>query len=357
MNRAALTWSALGVLNKTRYDAILAIYGDLDQALKHMSEELLSALGCREETVRDTLMRLEELNMENYERQLTTLGIQFLTIEDSAYPSPLRNIPDPPVFLYAKGDLSIADRPSIALVGTRQMNQYGKHVTQIFTPAFVQAQLVTVSGLAEGIDTEAALETLRAGGKHIAVLGQGMMTIPSSKKKLMEEIIQKGGLILSEFPLGQDSGRYTFPARNRIISGLSRVTVVLQAPAKSGALITADFALEQGKDVFVIPGPITDPTYEGSNQWIARGQAKLVATPNDVLQEMGVITPTATESVFTSDDPTEQSVWNQLSSVPQIADDIVLKTGLATSVVSAALTMLELKGAVRSVGAGQWVRA
>ena len=346
------------VLSKTRYDAVMQLYGNLADALPQVGEPFLKALGCRDEGVRDALMRLEEFDVGRYEARLHKAGIRFLCIDDSDYPLLLRQLPDPPVFLYAQGDLSLCQRPSVALVGTREMTKYGRHATQLLTGDIVAAGLVTVSGLAHGVDTVVAEETLQAGGKHIAVLGHGLGRIyPAKNAELARDIVKQGGLILSEFPLDFPAGQYTFPARNRLIAGLSRGTVVCEAPAKSGALITAEFALEQNREVFAVPGPITEPTYAGCNRLIARGQAKLVTCAADILEELGVVVPEASAKEFLSEDPVQRAVWAALSQLPLTGDDLVQKLSLQPPAVGAALTMMELSGAVRSVEGGRWVRA
>lgn len=352
-----LTWSALNVLTKTRFDAILQMFGSLKEALPQISEEFLRALGCREETVREILMRLEEFDVQQYEARLQKMNIRFLTIEDESYPAILRNLPDPPVFLYALGDLSLLGKPAIALVGTREMTKYGQRVTQLFTSDLVAAGLITVSGLARGVDSEVAKETMRSGGKHIAVLGNGFSRMTGDAEKLSKEIVSSGGLILTEYPLDMEGTNFSFPGRNRLIAGLSKGTVVLEAPLKSGALITAEFALEQGSDVFAVPGPITEATYAGCHQIISKGQAKLVTTAADILEEMGMIVSKTPSRGFESDDPIQLAVWDALSVLPVTADQLTLQTSVDPQKISAALTMMELSGDIRNVGGGQWVRA
>ncbi|MFA7682384.1 MAG: DNA-processing protein DprA, partial [Candidatus Peribacteraceae bacterium] len=232
-----LVWSWLGVLTKKRYDVLQDVYGNLDEALGHMSEELLKSLGCREETVWKTLNRLEEFDPSAYDQELKKRDLHLLSIEDASYPEALRTLPDPPVFLMYRGDLTILSQPCIALVGTRNMSSYGKRVVEEFVPAFVSAGMVTVSGLALGIDTYVAQQTIALSGRTVAVLGHGMAQIfPRSNARLAEQIVENGGLLLSEFPLDSAPDKYTFPARNRIIAGLSLGTVVLEAGEGSGAL-------------------------------------------------------------------------------------------------------------------------
>jgi DNA processing protein len=219
--------------------------------------------------------------------------------------------------------------------------------------------MVTVSGLAYGIDSEVARETLNAGGKTIAVLGHGLaMMYPKHNAKLADEIVEQGGLILSEFPLDEQPTNYTFPARNRIIAGLSLATVVIEASKDSGSLITADLALEYGRDVFAVPGDIFDPTFEGSHALIAGSRAKLVTSAQDILRELGVVAPEARtkDSDAAFDSIEEELLYHALTTMPQSPDDLSTKIKLDAAIMSATLTVLELKGLVKNVGGGRWVK-
>ena len=358
MSPAALTWSALNILTKQRFDAITEVFGDLETALKHVNEEFLRGLGCRQETIVNVLLRLEEFDAEAYQKELEKRDIHFLTIDDENYPSRLKEIGDPPVFLYYKGDLSLLDQPCIALVGTRKMSPTGKQVTDRFVPDLVAAGMVTVSGLAVGIDAEVAKETLHAGGKTVAVLGHGLrMIYPQSNAKLAEQILQHGGLIMSEFALDIQPDKYTFPSRNRIIAGISLGTVVLEAPVESGSIITAELALEYNRDVFAVPGAALDPNYSGCHQMIAKGQAKLVVSAKDVLQELGIVAPERKESSYAPQNDLEERLLAILTTMPQPMDDLIAKAKMDAGTLSSTLTMMELAGAAKNIGGGQWVRA
>ncbi|MFH0770588.1 MAG: DNA-processing protein DprA [Candidatus Peregrinibacteria bacterium] len=353
----ALTLSWLNVLTKKRYDALLQAFGDLSHAREKISEDLLFSLGCRTDTILKTINRLEEFDPDMYERELSKRSLQFLTIEDDLYPSRLREIADPPVFLYSRGDLEILNQPGIALVGTREMSDYGKRVAEDFAAAFVQAGLITVSGLALGIDACVARETLRASGKTVASLGHGLGQIyPRENSHLADEIVACGGLLLTEFPLDTMPDKYTFPARNRIIAGLSLGTVVLEAPLGSGALITADLALDYGRDVFAVPGQIYDPNYAGCHRIIAQGTAKLITAPSDVLVELGIVAAEKRTNSFQAASPEEEAIFHVLTPLPQPVEDLVRKSSLSAGTVNGTLTILELQGAAKRVGNGMWVK-
>jgi len=354
----ALTWSWLNILTKRRYDALVQAFGDMDETINRIDRELLKNLGCKNETVEMTIKRLEKFSPSSYFKRLGELGIGFVSIEDPSYPKSLLEIPDPPVFLYFKGSLDILKEPCIGCVGTREMSAYGKRAVQEFIPSFVRAGAVTVSGLALGIDAQVARETIDAGGKTAAVLGNGLSSVyPRSNSKLADEIIGSGGLILSEFPLDQKPDKYTFPSRNRIIAGLSLGTIVLEAGEGSGALITADLALDYGREVFAVPGQIFDENFTGCNREIAKGHAKLVLSADDVLCEIGII-PASGENIaaYEPKNDIEKSLYMILTSMPQSLDEISEKSNLKAGEINSALTVLELSGAAKNLGGGLWIR-
>ncbi|MDD5751661.1 MAG: DNA-processing protein DprA [Candidatus Peribacteraceae bacterium] len=353
----ALIWSWLDVLNAKRAQALRQVYGTLDAALQHIDEHLLRELGCREETVLKALNRLEEFDPDTYEAELAKRGVQFLSIEDEQYPAQLKTIPDAPVFLYFKGNLAVLREPCLALVGTREMSPEGARIVEAFVPPVVRAGMVTVSGLALGIDTAVAEETLAAGGKTVAVLGHGLSRIfPQENARLAQRIVSGGGLILSEFPLDGKTGKFTFPARNRIIAGLSLGTVVLEAGEGSGALITADLALDYGREVFAVPGSIFDPHFAGCHSILSKGTAKLVMAPEQVLSEIGIVASAAGRSAYDPKTPEESALWQALTTLPQTVDDLAERSQMPPASVGSTLTMLELAGAAKHVGDGTWVR-
>lgn len=354
----ALTWSWLDVLNAKRVAMLVQAYGDLTKALAHINEEMLKGLGCRDDTVYKTLNRLEEFDPATYEEELASRDVRFLSFEDEEYPAQLRTIPDAPVFLYFKGDLSVLREPCLALVGTREMSAEGKRITEAFVPPVVHAGMVTVSGLALGIDSAVAEETMAAGGKTVAVLGHGLSQIfPKENARLAERIVKEGGLLLTEFPLDGKTGKFTFPARNRIIAGLSLGTVVLEAGEGSGAIITADLALDYGRDVFAVPGSIFDPNFAGCHAILSRGTAKLVTAADQILAEIG-IKSSAQEHVssFEPRNPDESALWKALTTLPCSVDDLTERSRLSPAVIGSTLTMMELAGAARQTEGGKWVR-
>ncbi len=353
-----LHWALLNILTKRRYDALIEQYGSLEEAWKHINPTLLKELGCKEETVERVMNQKDGLDIEEHQSFMEKKGITFISIEDEAYPAVLRNLPDPPVFLFYRGDLRVLDTPSIAIVGTRNMSAYGKRVVEAMVPDFVHAGLITVSGLALGIDAEVAKETIAAGGKTVAVLGGGLHHVyPKTNAKLAEEIVEHGGLLLTEYPLHIWPDKYTFPARNRIIAGLSLGTIVVEAANQSGSLITASLALDYGKEVFAVPGPVFDPNMAGTHQLIQKSGAKLIGSVDDVLIELGMVTPEKDEvSAYAAETPNEQTLLDALTSMPQTVNELTEKTGMTVATTNATLTLMELKRGARNTGMGQWVK-
>lgn len=359
MHRAtALAWSWLNLLNKKKYDKLLAKCGTLDDALLALDEELLLAIGCREEGMRSALTRLAALDIDRYDQTLQAAKVVLLTLDDAAYPERLRQTADAPIFLHVQGDVTLLAQPSMALVGTRGASAYGKRTAQECAAACVRAGLVTVSGLASGIDGEVARETLREHGRHIAVVGHGLgMTFPAEHAPLRAEIIARGGAIVSEYAFDTQVLDHQFVARNRVIAGLALGTAVIEAPLRSGALHTAQFALEEGREVLAAPGQLFDPRAAGCLQLIASGQARLIASPEDVPASVGAVVPLSPLSSYEPQSDAEAAVLAVLTTVPQTMDALVPATGLAAGALSGTLTLLELAGAARNLGGGEWVRA
>lgn len=355
----ALTLWSLNILNRKRYEALKTAFGDLDAALKELSGSLLRELGLREETIEATLKRLQMFDSQKEQSRLNEKKIRFCSIEDDDYPSKLREIADPPIFLSYIGDLSILHHPCIGVVGTRGMSSYGRRITEAFVPMFARSGCVTVSGLALGVDSAVAKDTIDAGGATVAVVGHGLSSIyPRINTRLAEKIVTHGGLLVSEYPMDLEPDVYTFPARNRIIAGLSMGTLVVEAPHNSGAIITAQLALEYGRDVFAVPGSAFDDNMEGCHRLIECGHARLVIKPEDVLAELGILhrAEDVEQQLFLPESDQQASIYKVLSGMPQSVDDIAVRSALSVASVATALTLMELAGAARNVGGGQWVR-
>ena len=286
-------------------------------------------------------------------------GIRILTLYDEDYPKNLKEIYDPPFVLYVKGEFLPADENAVAIVGSRGASFYGLSCAKDFSFRLSQYGLTIVSGMARGIDTVSHRASLDAGGRTIAVLGSGLNRIyPPENEGLFAEIAKKG-VVISQFALDTPPVAKNFPIRNRIISGLSRGVLVVEASLKSGALITARYALEQDRDVFAIPGKLSSPTSSGTNDLIKQG-AKMVTEPEEILKELrynfskvpgGEVLP---RTGLTSP---ESAVAGILSDEPMYIDAICEETGLSVPEMMSVLMQLELKGVIKQLPGQTFVKA
>jgi DNA processing protein len=248
----------------------------------------LSEVGLRKSVVEKFILYRNNFKPVNYFERLKKLNIGYLIKGDKDYPENLKELDDAPLVLYYRGELSKNDINAVAIVGSRKMTSYGKHVAEKFSRELATFGLTIVSGLARGVDTVAHWETLKAGGRTIAVVASGLDRIyPPENNGLVSEIIKKGGVIFSEYPLGYSALPANFPLRNRIISGLSKAVLVVEGYRKSGTLITASHAADQGKTVFAVPGPITSPASEAPFFLLQNG-AKLATNIKDILDEINL---------------------------------------------------------------------
>lgn len=284
--------------------------------------------------------------------------IKTINIKDKGYSKLLKEIKNPPEVLYYKGEIlpragsrGLLNENCFAIVGTRRFSSYGKQIALEIASDLAEAGLTIVSGLAPGIDTFCHLAALEKGGRTIAVLGTGLdekIIYPQSNLKLAQKIIERGGLLISEYPSGTRGTQFTFPQRNRIISGLSLGTLVIEAKEKSGALITANNAFLQNRKVFAIPGPIHSSNSRGCHALIKKG-AKLVDNVNDILEELSL--PAKEKSKMIVGQTKEESlVLESLKEESLYIDKIIEKTNLSAATVSSILATLEIKGKIRNLG-------
>lgn len=284
-------------------------------------------------------------------------NIKICALADAAYPALLRQIAQAPEILYYQGALPVPDEFTLAVVGTRKHTSYAARVIDLIVPSLVRTGATIISGLALGIDTLAHQAAIRVGGKTVAVLGGGIdrrTLYPPTNLALTESIIKNGGAVISEYPPLFRPSKITFPARNRIIAGLARGVLVVEAPEKSGALITAYAALEQNRDVFAVPGDITRPESAGANALIRRG-AKPVLGPLDILEEYGIElekTPRAMPKL----DKDEAFVVSLLNHEPKHIDEFSVQCPLPVSALAGLLSILELKGVIKNIGGMRYVR-
>ena len=281
--------------------------------------------------------------------------IELITILDQKYPELLRHIPDPPFLLYVRGSANVLKNICFGIVGTRALSEYGKRVAPHLALDIARNGFTITSGLAAGIDTLAHKTAIDAGTPTIAVLGTGIddtTIFPPQNLQLALKIIESGGTVISEYAVGTHGTKFTFPQRNRIISGLSKGVLVVEADEQSGAMITARCAAEQGRDVFAIPGNIFAKTSQGTNNIIKKG-AKMVTSAEDILEEydLKILTKGRSASVgkTKADNPTEEKILAELSSESLAIDDIIRQTGLPAHEINATLTVMELKKKIKNL--------
>jgi len=339
-----------------RFRALQQRFPSLRAAWEAPPEELKQA-GLDQRAIANLQRAKDKLNLEEELERVERAEARVITWEDKEYPPQLEHIYAPPPILYIRGEIRPQDEWAVAVVGTRRPTAYGRAATQRLVQALVRHGLTIVSGLARGIDTEAHLACLEAGGRTIAVLGSGIDVIYPSEHRHIAARIAENGAIITECPVGTAPAGKNFPVRNRIISGMSLGTLITEAPERSGALITAGYALEEGREVFAVPGSIFSPQSFETNRLIQRG-AKLVATVEDILEELNLAAMAAPEEmreVVPASGGMEEALLRHLSGEPRHIDEVSRASGLAAAQVTGTLTLLELKGLVRQVGSMRYV--
>jgi len=345
-------------IGPARFKMLLNYFGAAGKAW-HASDGELRAAGLDRKSIESLLTARQRLSLEDELARVERMGASVITWEDDRYPPRLLEIHNAPPVLYVRGELLPQDEWAVAVVGTRSGTRYGRQMVAEIAGELGRSGITVVSGLARGIDSLAHRATLRAGGRTIAVLGSGIDIIyPSEHRDLASRITERGALV-TEYPLGTKPEAGNFPPRNRIISGLSLGTLVVEAGKRSGALITADYALEQGREVFALPGSATSGKSEGTNRLIQEGAAKLVLSVQDVLEELNLTLVERHQEVrmFVPDDEREASILKHVSAEPIHVDDIGQRTSLPISEVTSTLALMELKGMVRQVGGMNYVLA
>ena len=288
---------------------------------------------------------------------LDRLGARILLPDDAVFPPLLHEIPEPPAPLYVWGDVATLARPAAGIVGSRDHSDYGAEAARVLASGVARAGVVVASGMARGIDAIAHTAALDAGGASIGVLGNGFGVIYPAANRALYDRMKVGGCLITELPPGERPHAGAFPKRNRLISGIAGVTVVVEAAPGSGALITADCALDQGRTVLAVPGPITSPTSLGCNRLIQQG-AKPALTAGDILEELGLpgatqasVGPAAAEPGERPPPPDlsglQRSLWETLRTEPKHVDALVATAGTDTGAVLTALTELEMRGVVK----------
>ena len=334
-------------IGPVRIGKLLDYFGSLHEAWQSPSFHLTAA-GLNGKLCQQLVQIRQEVCLDQLVEDTLAAGIKILTWDDPDYPDQLRKINQSPFVLYVKGDLTEEDIWSVAVVGTRRFSAYGQQVTERMTQSLASQGITIISGLARGIDGFAHQQALEAGGRTLAVLGSGLDQIyPPEHRGLADRISKQGGVI-SDYPLGTPPDGSNFPPRNRIISALSKAVLVIEAGQKSGALITANYAAEQGREVFAVPGKITAPLSKGTNNLIRLGAHPLLG-PEDVLDFLNMKLVARQQVVRRSlpSDHKEAVLYNVVGDEPLHVDELSILTELPIEEVTATLAVMELKGMVR----------
>jgi DNA processing protein len=341
-------------IGPARIERLVQTFGSLSAAWSAPAEELRVTLESR--ALNELLAARSRVDPAGELERLGRLGIRAVHPGHSSYPRLLAEISGRPSLLYMRGALTPADEMSVAIVGTRRATPYGRQAAERIAAELAAAGITVVSGMARGVDAAAHRAALEAGGRTIAVLGSGPDVIyPAEHRRLAEQILESGA-ILSEFPPGAKPDAQNFPARNRIVSGMTLGTLIVEAPARSGALITASFAADQGREVFVLPGSIFAESAEGTNALLRDG-ARLVRNGTDILEDLGIgpgRSPISTQGQLLLDD-NERRLYDALGKEARHIDELAEDAGLPAAAASAVLLTMELKGLVRNHGAQYYV--
>lgn len=351
--RAWITLNLIRGIGGERIRALLSAFGSPEAVLNAPRTALLPLLkpaqadaifaGIPEEALAHTLHWLE------------TPGNQIVTLADADYPRALLTIPDPPPLLYVKGDIRLLNAPALAIVGSRNATPSGLKNAEAFSATFSHHGYAIVSGLAHGIDAAAHQGGLQGAGRSIAVVGTGLDRVYPAAHRALAHALAEHGAIVSEFPLGTPPLAGNFPRRNRIISGLGAAVLVVEASLRSGSLITARMALEQGRDVFAIPGSIHAPQSKGCHHLIKQG-AKLVECAEDILEELGCVHTLTSDPLIPTSEASHAPLLELFGFDPISADTLATRSGLTMADLSAMLLSLELGGEIAVLPGGLYQR-
>jgi DNA processing protein len=342
-------------IGAVRMQALIKYFGDLGVAWRAAPIDLARA-GLSLKVIERIVQARKNVDLEKLWAKIEAQGIKILIWEDETYPQRLKEIDQPPPVLYIRGDYLPDDLFAVAIVGTRRVTAYGRQITEELAAYLASNRITLVSGLARGVDAVAHQTALKSGGRTIGVLGSGVDRIYPPEHRSLAEKMMESGAIVSDYAPGTPPDASNFPPRNRIISGLSLAVVVIEAGETSGALITAEFAAEQGREVFAVPGSILAPQSKGTNKLIQNGALPLLSV-NDLMQPLNLThmgEHKAARKTIPSDE-TEARLMTVLGAEPLHVDEIRNQTDLPIEKVSATLALMELKGMVRQVGGMNYV--
>ena len=357
-----VAFSQIPGLGAVRFRLLEKALGNMEEAWR-ASEAALAAAGLDRRTVSQIIQRRPQLDPDTAMAQMNDHGVRAVTWHDPEYPSPLKETYDPPPVLFLKGRLLPQDQRAVAVVGTRRATAYGREACATLVGDLARSGVTIVSGLALGIDGVSHRVAIEAGGRTIAVLGSGLDVIyPAEHRPLAQQVAQAGALV-SEHPLGTRPMAQNFPRRNRILSGMTRGVLVVEAPEASGAMWTVHWALEESREVFAVPGSIFSPASQGVNRLLQQG-AKLVLSYTDVLEELNLLglgPPQAHQEELpglmpASPQGDEAALLALIGHEPIHIDEVGRGVGLPMAAVSSSLAVMEIKGLVKQVGTMHYVR-
>jgi DNA processing protein len=351
-------------IGPVRVRQLLEHFGDAPGILSAPKQQLLRVHGIGEEAAESISSWEKGIDLKAELKRIAEFGCRIVTQSDAEYPELLRQIYDPPIVLYIKGTLAAKDKNSIALVGSRMTTHYGVETARKLAYQLAYLGVTVVSGGARGIDTAAHQGALTAKGRTVTVLGTGInLVFPSENAELFERIAAAGAII-TQFPFNRPADKQSFPIRNRIVAGMTLGTVVVEANLTSGALITAHFATEYGRQVFAVPGRIDSPRSKGCHELIKKG-AKLCESAEDILTEFEYLFPASNRPPAPNESgvlpalelsENEQKVYGTLDHEELSIDDVIRKSGLPSSAVSVALLGLEMKRLVKQLPGKMFVK-
>ncbi len=339
---------------------ILKIFPEAKAAWQASAKELMAA-GLKENIAQEFTAFRRQINLDDLLAKISQENISLVTIKDKEYPPLLKQINDPPPLLFYRGQLNQnADQYALAVVGARKYSPYGKIMAEKIVSELAANGLVIVSGLALGIDSLSHRAALSAAGRTIAVLGSGLdkeSIYPAANRRLAEEIASAGGAVLSEFPLQTPPLKHHFPQRNRLIAGLARGTLVIEAGEKSGSLITAQLSLDYNREVFAVPGNATSPTASGTN-WLLKQGAAVATTAADILQalDLQAINNYIKTKTIMPETKTEEKLCRLLAEQSRHINELIRLSGLKAPEVASALAIMEMKGLVKHLGGMEYMK-
>jgi len=354
---ALLSLYSVAGIGGTKMRKLISFFGSPQAVLDASSRQLMELEGIDKKTAQNIKSGINHHFVELQLKMLEKGPAKILTFWDKQYPERLKRIYDPPAFLFVEGNLELIDMPSIGIVGSRLPTDYGKTITEIITRDLVKKQITIISGFARGIDSVAHKTTLAHGGNTIAVLGNGLDIVYPSENIRLKKGFEKQGLFISEYPFFTKPDAGNFPKRNRIISGLSLGVLVTEAGEKSGALLTAMYALDQNREVFAVPGPVNSEASRGTNNLIKQG-ARLVQSADDIIAEISAYLDVDVNKPKPAPNlkGLAKVIYNLLENEPLHIDQLARKAEVSTSEALTCLLTLELSGNVRQMAGKMFTR-